>query len=360
MFLTNLNSAEIIAGKLCSSALAAVYALFAIFPMLALPLLMGGITFEHFAQTVLALLNGILFSLAAGFVASVVCVRQFTAIALAMGLAISVGGGLMIAAAVTNSYRATRSLADWLAVFSPLYTLVSADGSRVFRTNRYWYSVATVTCMSLAWLGLTTLWLARSWRDRPKNVRLWHRIKFWHHWDQPAGASRVALRRRLLDINPFFWLGGRKHVSAPVFMCITVVLVAITVYVTGPLFGRVLRAGTSSPMVGHLFAWLWTGLAIHALVLYYAAMVASQRLAEDKQTGALELILSTPVTERTISRGLWMARAPDVFPGAAGRADPLLFIWLCMTMATLDFPGDVLRPGPRPERSSGARCSTRH
>jgi hypothetical protein len=33
----------------------------------------------------------------------------------------------------------------------------------------------------------------------------------------------------------------------------------------------------------------------------------SQRLAEDKQTGALELILSTPTTERTISRGLWMA-----------------------------------------------------
>ena len=60
-------------------------------------------------------------------------------------------------------------------------------------------------------------------------------------------------------------------------------------------------------MVGYLFAWLWTGLAIHALVLYYAAMSASQRLAEDKQTGALELILCTPTTERTISRGLWLA-----------------------------------------------------
>ena len=41
LFLTNLNSAEIIAGKLCSSALASVYALFATFPMLALPLLMA-------------------------------------------------------------------------------------------------------------------------------------------------------------------------------------------------------------------------------------------------------------------------------------------------------------------------------
>ena len=89
LFLTNLNSAEIIAGKLCSTALASVYGLMAIFPMLALPLLMGGITFGHFARTVLGLLNGILFALAAGFLASVVCKRQFTAIALAMGLTIS-------------------------------------------------------------------------------------------------------------------------------------------------------------------------------------------------------------------------------------------------------------------------------
>ena len=86
LFLTNLNSAEIIAGKLSSSALASVYGLMAIFPMLALPLLMGGITFGHFARTVLALLNAILFALAAGFLASVLCKRQFIAIALALGL----------------------------------------------------------------------------------------------------------------------------------------------------------------------------------------------------------------------------------------------------------------------------------
>jgi len=342
LFLTNLNSAEIIAGKLCSSALASVYALFAIFPMLALPLLMGGITFEHFARTVLALLNGILFSLAAGFVASVFCVRQFTAIALAMGLAIAMTGGLMIGAAAANSYRATKPLADLLAVFSPLYTLISAGGTRLFVVNLYWHSLATVAGLSLAWLVLTTFWLARTWRDRPKNVRAWHRIKFWQRWDQPASPSRVALRRRLLDINPFFWLSGRKPVSAPVFMLITVVLVAITVYVTGPLFGRVLRAGTFSPVFGHLFAWLWTGLAIHTLVLYYAAMAASQRLAEDKQTGALELILSTPIAERSISRGLWMAYGRRMFfPALLAVLVHFFFIWLCMTMATLDPPGKI-------------------
>ncbi len=123
LFLTNLNSAEIIAGKLCSTALASVYGLMAIFPMLALPILMGGIAFGYFARTVLGLLDGVLAALAAGFLASVVCKRQFTAIALALGLIVSLGGGLMLGAAAADSYGPTRPLARWLAAFSPLYPI---------------------------------------------------------------------------------------------------------------------------------------------------------------------------------------------------------------------------------------------
>jgi hypothetical protein len=320
-----------------------VYGLFAIFPMLALPLLMGGITFEHFARTVLALLNGILFSLATGFVASVICARQFIAVATALGLAIFISGGLMIGAAVANSFRATKTLAEVQAVFSPLYTLISANGRGLFGPNLYWPSLVTVACVSLGWLGLTTLWLARTWRDRPKNVRAWHRIKFWQRWNQPTSASRVALRRRLLDINPFFWLGGRKPVSAPAFMLITVVLVTITVYVTGPFFGRLMTVGTASPVFGFMFAWFWAGAAIHALALYSAAMAASQRLAEDKQTGALELVLSTPTSERSISRGLWMAYARRMFcPALLAVLAHLFFIWVMLTMVTLDPPSGHL------------------
>ena len=96
-------------------------------------------------------------------------------------------------------------------------------------------------------------------------------------------------------------------------MLLTVILVLITVTVTGPFFGRVMGAGSITPVIGHMFAWLWTGLAIHALVLYYAAAAASQRLAEDKQTGALELILCTPASERAVARGLWLAYGRKMF-----------------------------------------------
>ena len=120
-------------------------------------------------------------------------------------------------------------------------------------------------------------------------------------------------------------------------MVLTVGLVCITVGITAPYFGRVIRAGTASPMAGHLFAWFWAGLAIHALVLYYAATVASHRLAEDKQTGALELILSSPTTERFISRGLWLAYARRLlFPVLIALLAHLFFVWQGATMCVLE------------------------
>jgi hypothetical protein len=314
----------------------------AIFPMMSLPLLMGGITFQHFSQTVLGLLNGILFALASGFLASVVCRRQFTAIAVALGMLIAVTGGSLLAAAAAETYGPTKPLANWLAMFSPLYAVIGADGTRLFGPNWYWRSAATVAGLSLLWLGLTTLLLARTWRDRPKGVRAWRSPALWRFSQRRLSESRVALRRRLLAINPIFWLASRQRVSAPVIMVLAVVITLITVYGTAPFFGRVMRVGTASPVLGHMFAWLWAGMAVHALVLYYGATCSSQRLAEDKHSGALELLLSTPTSERTISRGLWMAYGRRMFfPALLAVLVHVYFLWTCAVMATLDPPGQI-------------------
>src|SRR6185436_6161050 len=122
LFLTNLNSAEIVAGKFCSTALSAVYRLVAIFPMLALPMLMGGITLAHFWKTILALLVTIFFAMASGFVATTVCRRQFMAIAFALGLGILFGAGPMAAAASLRAWKPAVAWADKLAAFCPFYT----------------------------------------------------------------------------------------------------------------------------------------------------------------------------------------------------------------------------------------------
>lgn len=350
LFLTNLNSAEIVAGKVFSNGLALMYSLLAIFPILALPVLIGGITFGEFWRTVLALVGTLFFAIAAGFTASSVCVRQFPAVALATGLALAWSLGWVGLAEVMRRSGFPRSSSEYAAMLSPLQTLITAgEGGRMLRQTQYWFSLAAVMGLSWTWLALAAWRTGRTWRDRPKSARWWSRLRWSEQFRQRGSAARTAFRRRLLAINPFFWLAARHRVSAPVFMGLTIVLVLITVTVTAPFFGHVMRVGSASPMVGHLFAWVWTGLAIHGLVLYYGATVASQRLAEDKQTGALELILSTPATERSISNGLWLAYGRRMFfPALIGVLAHGFFLWQVLSLMVLNPPSGRFGPEVTP------------
>ena len=309
LFLTNLNSAEIVAGKLCANALASSYCLLAIFPVLALPLIVGGITFAEFGHVVLAELNALFFAIAAGFVASAVSVRQFPAVAFATALALFFGLALLGVAEVMRGLGCPQYLTDFLAAFCPLNGLrLATFGWRAQLASDYWMSLGAVAAMSASWLALVAWGLRHSWRDRPKRLRHAKKLKFVERLRTRGAEARLTFRRRLLGINPYFWLASRQRVSAPVFMALIVVVCGVTSFVVGPFCGKVMmRGAASSGVLGQLFAWLWAGLAIHGFVLYYAAAAASRQLAEDKQSGALELVLSTPTSERVISRGLWLA-----------------------------------------------------
>ena len=330
LFLTNLNSFEIILGKLCSSSVVTIYGLFSMFPMLAVLFMFGGIALDEFWQTVLALVNAIFFGVASGFIASVICVRQFTAIGLAVGVAIIFGAAVMGLAAVMDSLKYPRVWVDAVSSLCPFYGLIASGGNRIFGRNHYWLSIGLVAVVWLAGLLLASWRLSRTWQDRPKRSPT-AIGSLAERWRCSGSTGRAKLRRRLLDWNPFFWLASRNQVSAPIFMLLTVLLVALTVYVATPFFDRVFRVKPGD-LEGFTFSWLWLGLGLHALVLYYAAMIASQRVAEDKQSGVFELILSTPVTERLISRGFWLAYWRRLFfPALAATVVHLFFIWLGAT-----------------------------
>src|SRR5262249_40853198 len=70
LFLTSLKGHDVILGKLAATSLNSFFCLLAIFPVLAVPLLMGGITNGEFWRMVLVLVNPFLFSLAVGIFSS--------------------------------------------------------------------------------------------------------------------------------------------------------------------------------------------------------------------------------------------------------------------------------------------------
>src|SRR5580765_6702287 len=66
LFLTDLKGYDVILGKLAASSLNGIYGIMAVVPMLAVPLLMGGVSPAEFGRMALIAVNTLFFSLALG------------------------------------------------------------------------------------------------------------------------------------------------------------------------------------------------------------------------------------------------------------------------------------------------------
>jgi len=147
LFLTDLKGHDVILGKLAATSLSGFYALLAIFPILAVPLLLGGITPGEFWREVLVLANTALFSLAAGIFISALSRRRRKARAgaffllLLFTVAFPVGAGIVLS--VAPSHRS--SLAGYLLLPSPFYSLVEGSDA-LYRRGvwHFWWSVGVI------------------------------------------------------------------------------------------------------------------------------------------------------------------------------------------------------------------------
>src|SRR5437879_5110967 len=70
LFLTDLRGYDVVLGKLLATSLRGLFAFLAVFPILAVTLLMGGVTGVQFWKTALALLNALFCSLSVGLFVS--------------------------------------------------------------------------------------------------------------------------------------------------------------------------------------------------------------------------------------------------------------------------------------------------
>jgi hypothetical protein len=119
----------------------------------------------------------------------------------------------------------------------------------------------------------------------------------WHNWVYGKPARRKALRKRLLDINPFLWLAARAWLK-PIAAWLSLGIIAIWWFTV--------RAILASDWHDELFG-IMTALLLNSLLKLWVAVEAGQRLADDQKIGALELLLSTPLNVRDILRGQLLA-----------------------------------------------------
>jgi ABC-type transport system involved in cytochrome c biogenesis permease component len=287
LFLTDLKGYDVVLGKLAATSLAGFYGLLAVFPVLAIPLLLGGITNGEFWRMVLALVNTFLFSLAVGVFSSALS-RDFRHAMAAnfLWLLLLIAAGPACAGAIayfTNPYR----LVPELLFCCPAYSLyLSADFPYTLHSEQFWWSVGTIH--GLTWLLLLLAsWIApHSWRDQPAGAggRRWR--AFWRACSYGRAAPRQAFRRRLLDANAFYWLAARARLK-PVQVWVFLGLMAGWWLVGWIAAGAAWRDESVA---------ITTALLLNTTLKIWVVIEAGQRLAEDQKSGALELLLSSPLT----------------------------------------------------------------
>ena len=298
LFLTDLRGVDIVFGKLAALGLVSFYGLVAAVPVLAMPLLMGGVSGQSVFRTVINLLNGLFFALSLGLWISARSWDQKRAANMGIWCVIMFMWIFPFMAEMLRRRPAFGPFADWLYILSPLYQQEHASPFGIgMRTEKYWISVAITHF--LAWLALwrACAILPQAWQDRVIAPAVGRWRKKWQELRFGSPEVRRDLRDRLLRINAVHWLSARER-FAPMNAWLFVIAVLlgwvalwgwIKIYVrNGPPFWAI---GIPATMI------LYLGLRVRACGL------VGEVIARDRLSGALELLLSTIMTERDVAYG---------------------------------------------------------
>jgi len=297
LFLTDLKGYDVVLGKLVATSISGFYALVAIFPVLAIPLLAGGMTNGEFWRMVLVLVNTFFLSLAIGMFASAVS-REYRA-AMAMNFFLALLVMAMPAACEAGCEMRLHRHVPWLFYSCPVFSFLGCSaGSHPGAAQDFWGSLAV--SHGLAWmLTLLACWIVpRTWGDKPAPApsRRWRWRDLGRRINYGSDAKCAAFRQRALDVNAYFWLAGRARLK-PAHVWLFLGLAAAW-WVQGRLKnGASLEEGV----------FIATGVIINATLKFWIAMEAGQRLGEDRRSGAFEWLLATPLTVGDFLRGQILA-----------------------------------------------------
>jgi ABC-type transport system involved in multi-copper enzyme maturation permease subunit len=296
LFLTELRSWHVVLGKWLAGSLAGFFGLLTLLPALGIPLLLGGVTPAEYGRSALGVVNAIFFSLNAGLLVSALSRDQARATLMTVVLVLGLAGMLpglviLLGSAFFHAPLAQLSHAAWISPAWPGYRALDA----VYRADPrpYWGSLALTHGLSWLFLLGATLLMPRLWRDptggRPVQSRWLLRLGYTRGW-------RRQFRRRL-ERNPVWAAAGRWRWPHLIFWGL-VFLVAVNVYWL--TFGY--RQSPGSARFHQNFAY---GLIFTNRV--WVCVMACHLILESRRTGALELLLTTPLPTRTFLRGHFRA-----------------------------------------------------
>lgn len=310
LFLTDLKGYDIVYGKLAATAVALFYDLLAIVPVLAIPMMLGGVTNGEFARVVMVDINLLFLSVAIGVFCSAVSNNGVQSAIRAVALLVLIVATVPIIVFVV----AMNNGADLhsLLILSPATSCFIAYDENYRRAAFEFWTNSAIT-FALGWLFL---WLAcravpNSWQEstveskpKPQPVE-----------PTPAnGDSDWQGRARHLNENPYQWRAFRGNQT--IVGCLGMAVVVIFWFCCDTNAGTVLT----------------TMIFMHLVLKIWMSIEACRPFAEDRRQGVMELLLSTPLTESDLVHGQRLALFRIFTP-------PLIFVLGC-DMVVMFTPND--------------------
>jgi len=354
LFLTPLTPIGIVLGKTLTHAVRAITLFLAVLPALALPFLLGGLTWKDCVVSLLLNSSALVLALAAGLLASTLVTDSRRVLAVALALSV----GLAYLFMLVHLRRFCWTLPKFLALrFTPpadiswflphnlisrLQVLISFNTGLGPNPYYYYFGGGRITpaegwrfvwlncpapfhiawMRALGWLFIESIiafaviallasWRVRqTWRLEPPSLRqvqlqrLFCAPRFW----KSIFRSKMS---RLLTRNPIGWLQQYSWSARLVKWgwCLGIVVLECVL------------------ITDHSLSNVWDGqYLLAALLIVGVAFIASGSFREECQTGAMELLLVTPLKVRQILggriRGVW----GQFLPATAVLA--LAWLWL--------------------------------
>ena len=298
LFLTDLKGHDVVLGKLVATSLGGFYGLMTVFPVLAMTLLLGGISSGEFWRMVLVLVNTFLFSLAVGVMSSALSRDYRRAMAANFFLLLCLAAIPPACASMVAVYTATNRFLPWLLYSCPIYTFIMAfDTNYLAGRWDFWWSFGVIHGLTWLLVGLASWVVPHAWQDRPSKAGRNYWREFWQWLSFGKKAKQAEYRKELLNINAFYWLASRARLKT-VHVWVFLACLALW-WLVGWIVEGALWLDEAVPVM--------TGLLVNTTLKMWVVIEAGQRLAEDQKAGALELLLSTPLTVNDILRGQWLA-----------------------------------------------------
>jgi ABC-type transport system involved in multi-copper enzyme maturation permease subunit len=303
LFLTDLKGYDVVLGKLAATSLHGFYGLLAVFPLLAIPLLTGGMTNGELWRMTMVLVNTFLFSLAIGLVVSAMCRDEQKAMAANFGLFLLLAAGppvfggvlMMMSAARTNV--APPMMHEWF-YSCPVYSFWQcADAEYKKWPGHFWRSIDITFSLTLLLVLLACRVAPRSWQDKPLKPRSLNRERGGRRrwWRVGRLEKANSFRKRLLARNAYYWLAARPYLKVSYVWTCLVSIGLWWIFIT-------LSIGHTDDAANYGMAFLLNGM-----LKLWIITEAGHQLAADKKSGAFELLLSTPLTAAEMVRGQWLA-----------------------------------------------------